>query len=296
MKKSTSTSYQTIPWPKARTFISDFLTMGMKKHNIHGSGEFNVSRARSIIDANNIQTKERISFTAFFIHCVAKAVSEQKIMHAMKQKQKLVIFDDVDVVTVIEKDFNGHKFPQYYIVRNADKKSLRHIHEELRAAQRTSSPQKVIRDLEKFARLPRFIRKLLWRYLITHPSKKKESMGTVGVSSIGMFHRSVGWGIPITPSTLNFTLGGIYKKMMPDKEFESNFRIDEHLCYTMTVDHDIIDGAPAARFLSRLDTIIKEAESLQSLCPQYELSNIFYEPNKRDYNAKQEYHTKLTET
>lgn len=36
----------------------------------------------------------------------------------------------------------------------------------------------------------------------------------------------------------------------------------EHLSLTISVDHDIIDGAPAARFVERLRQLIEEAHGL----------------------------------
>ena len=42
----------------------------------------------------------------------------------------------------------------------------------------------------------------------------------------------------------------------------------EHLCLTVSFDHDIIGGAPAARFLQRFKEIIEEGKSLQRLASQ----------------------------
>jgi pyruvate/2-oxoglutarate dehydrogenase complex dihydrolipoamide acyltransferase (E2) component len=39
----------------------------------------------------------------------------------------------------------------------------------------------------------------------------------------------------------------------------------EHLCLTASFDHDIIDGAPAARFFQRFKEIIEEGEALKKL-------------------------------
>ncbi|UYP44514.1 hypothetical protein NEF87_000799 [Candidatus Lokiarchaeum ossiferum] len=275
MKKSHSTSYTTIPWPKIRTFVTDYLEMGMKKHNVHGYGEINVTVPKSIIKTIYAETNEKISFTAYFVHSLAKAVGEHKMMHAMKRKNKLVIFDDVDVVTIIERDINGMKYPQSHIIRKADKKTLREINDEIRSVQQNPSPQNGFKKLDKFVQLPRFIRRMLWRYLMNHPKKQKESMGTVGVSSIGMFSRQKGWGIPIALPTLSFTLGGIYQKKFSSRDSKHNSQFENQLCYTMTVDHDIIDGAPAARFVTRLSNIIEDAESLQTISTKMIVPNFF---------------------
>jgi hypothetical protein len=46
-----------------------------------------------------------------------------------------VIFDDVDVSVVVEREVGGQKLPVPYIVRKASEKSFREIHDEIRAAQ-----------------------------------------------------------------------------------------------------------------------------------------------------------------
>ncbi|MFN2169360.1 MAG: 2-oxo acid dehydrogenase subunit E2, partial [Anaerolineae bacterium] len=36
----------------------------------------------------------------------------------------------------------------------------------------------------------------------------------------------------------------------------------EHLCLTVTFDHDIVDGAPAARFIQRFVTLVQTGAGL----------------------------------
>jgi pyruvate/2-oxoglutarate dehydrogenase complex dihydrolipoamide acyltransferase (E2) component len=56
------------------------------------------------------------------------------------------------------------------------------------------------------------------------------------------------------------TIGGIEQKpLLRDGRLESR----EHLCLTVTFDHDIIDGAPAARFVRRLQELVEGAAGLE---------------------------------
>ena len=66
-----------------------------------------------------------------------------------------------------------------------------------------------------------------------------------------------GWGIPIATHTLNVTIGGIVERIV---ETTNGFEKKEHLCLTISFDHDIVDGAPAARFIKRLKQIIEKSE------------------------------------
>ena len=72
----------------------------------------------------------------------------------------------------------------------------------------------------------------------------KQSIGTVGMTSVGMFGTGSGWAIPFGVHTLEIALGGIAQK---PGIVDGRIEIRDYLCLTMSVDHDIIDGAPALR-------------------------------------------------
>jgi pyruvate/2-oxoglutarate dehydrogenase complex dihydrolipoamide acyltransferase (E2) component len=90
----------------------------------------------------------------------------------------------------------------------------------------------------------------------------KKNGGTVMLTNVGLFGNGGGWGIPIASHTLNITVGGIVNRpLLAPGGLEER----EHLCLTVSFDHDIIDGAPAARFLQRFKEIIEEGEALKKL-------------------------------
>ena len=92
----------------------------------------------------------------------------------------------------------------------------------------------------------------------------------MGVSAVGMFGKGGGWGIPINDHTLDLTLGGIAEK---PGVVDGHIAIREYLSITLSFNHDLIDGAPAARFTQRLKDLIEsgygliesEAENVGSL-------------------------------
>ena len=70
-----------------------------------------------------------------------RAVDENKIMHAYRKGGKhLVLFDDVDVNTQIEREMNSQKVVMPFIIRAANKKTFREIHQEIRVAQEAEQP------------------------------------------------------------------------------------------------------------------------------------------------------------
>jgi pyruvate/2-oxoglutarate dehydrogenase complex dihydrolipoamide acyltransferase (E2) component len=98
----------------------------------------------------------------------------------------------------------------------------------------------------------------LW-VLFKDPKLIKEYYGTVLVTSIGMFGAGSGWGIPVPNHTLQLTLGGIAEK---PGVVDGRIEVREYLSVTISFDHDIIDGAPAARFTQRLKELIESGNSL----------------------------------
>ncbi len=69
--------------------------------------------------------------------------------------------------------------------------------------------------------------------------------GTCGITAVGMFGKGLSWGIPTAPiHSLSLTLGGMSEK---PGVVDGHIAIREYLCLTVSLDHDIIDGAPAAR-------------------------------------------------
>ena len=88
--------------------------------------------------------------------------------------------------------------------------------------------------------------------------------GTVILTSVGMFGKSGGHGVGFLPChTLGLTVGGIAKK--PGLTADGRVEPREFLNLTVSFDHDIVDGAPAARFTSRLVDLIESASLLSDL-------------------------------
>ena len=89
-------------------------------------------------------------------------------------------------------------------------------------------------------------------------------MGTVGVSSIGMFGKFPGWAIPLgIPATL-IVVGGLNQKPGVVK---GKIEIREYLNLTITVDHDLVDGGPLARFVSLLTELMENGFGLTNIYP-----------------------------
>jgi pyruvate/2-oxoglutarate dehydrogenase complex dihydrolipoamide acyltransferase (E2) component len=251
-----SDDFELVPLPKTRQAIRDMLRVGTQKNMIHGLAEIDVSLPRKLISQYKERTGEKLSFTAFIINCLAKAVDEHKIVHGYRKgKDNVVIFNDVDVNTQIERVVDGEKWVMPYIVRAANKKEFADVHQEIRDAQvKAVKGSREYRWFDLYLKAPSFFRRAFFWVFVRSPGLQKNIAGTVGVTALGMFAEGGFWGIPITTQTLLITLGGISKKpsIINDALGER-----EYLSVTLSFDHDIIDGAPAARFSQRFKELIE---------------------------------------
>jgi pyruvate/2-oxoglutarate dehydrogenase complex dihydrolipoamide acyltransferase (E2) component len=237
--------------------------LGLRKHTIHGLTEFDVTAARQTIRQQATHQGEPLSFSAFFLFCLGQAIETNKRMHAYRNwRNQLVVFDEVDVNMLFEVDVDGKRMIRPHILRGVNNKSLRQLHDEIRAFQRLHTGSRESNFIDRFVRLPGFIRRAFLWALFKDPQRIKALYGTVMVSSIGMFGTGGGWGLPVPNHSLQITLGGIsHKPAILDGQIVAR----EYLCVTISVDHDLIDGVPAARFTQRLKELIKSKKVLSTL-------------------------------
>ncbi len=252
--------YTVQPFPRIRLPMVDGGRMGRQRHTVHGLVEFDVTLARQAIRQHKQATGETLSFTAFVVACLGKAIDMNKHMHACRNwRNQLVIFDDVDVNTLFEVERDGVKTIRPHILRSVNKKSFHELHQEIRAFQQEHQGGEEAKFIEWFVLLPGFVRRLFYLALFKNPQRLKRYYGTVMMSAVGMFGTGSGWGIPVPNHTLQLTLGGIAQK---PGVVDGQIQVREYLCVTISIDHDIIDGAPAARFTQRLRALVEAGDGL----------------------------------
>ena len=250
-----------VPFPKARQPVVDSLQQAKRMSVVHIITEVDVTNARRWVREFRKKIGESLSFTAFLTCCLARAVDEDKSMHAYRTGNKLVVYDEVDISVIIEREVDGDKAPIFpHVIKAANTKTTREIHDEIRTAQREEIDSSgKAHWIGRYWFLPALIRSLIWRRLLGSPHWRKRVTGTVGISAIGMFGSGPGWGIPIPTYTLSITVGGIAEK---PGVVDGRIEIREYLSITISFDHDIVDGAPAARFTQRLKELIESGYGL----------------------------------
>jgi len=250
----------------ARELVIDIVKLGVRKHHVPILLELDVTDSRNLIRLQKQRTGVTLSFTGWVTKCIAQAVSEHQEMHALRKGSKaLILFDDVDVLVTIEKAIDELEVPLPFVVRKANKKTVSQINDEIRSAQRETATREtmVLGDNPWYARiylrLPGVVRGLIGPWMLRDPFAIKRNTGTVAVSSIGMMGNFGGWVIPVGPLPLQFAVGGIARKPgVHNDQIEAR----EILSLSFVFDHDVVDGAPVARFTSRLVELMESAFAL----------------------------------
>lgn len=245
--------YKTKIFPKSRIATIDICDIGKKKHHVAAFLEIDVTVAREKVKKYK-KDIAKISFIAWMIKVIAHTVSNYSAITAYKNgKQKIIIFDDLNISFLIEKDINGEKVPLPVLIEKANSLEIETITKQLNdSKQETLSVGQIViqkrsTHIERFYYfLPGFIRRAIWKYLLKHPKMVFSKMGNVAITSLGMYGKINGWFIPISIHPICFGVGSIIKKPVV---INDRIEIREIMNITVLMDHDVIDGVSMARFI-----------------------------------------------
>lgn len=257
------------PFPLRRRAVVDAVSMGHRRNTIHGLVEFDVTDARRRIRAHEAATSERLSFTAFVVHCFASALDEHPEVQAYRDwRGRLVVFETVDVAVLVESEVGGTRTGVPFVVRDAGHESVEAITAAIRARQREPDATQQAWWLPLTLRLPAVVRRQVYRLPRLSPRRWRAVAGTACVTSLGMFGSGGGWGVPITNYPVQLTVGGIAER----PAFDETGTVEPHefLAVTVSVDHDTVDGAPAARFVERFRSLVESSHGLPATAPDAE--------------------------
>jgi pyruvate/2-oxoglutarate dehydrogenase complex dihydrolipoamide acyltransferase (E2) component len=261
-----SPSYRVVKIPPARRDTHNYLDLYWWKHSIYALLEVDVTRVRQFIKEHEAHMGEALSFTGYLAFCLGRAVDEDKSVQAYpKGRKHLVIFDDVDIFMPVERELGGNHAALPYVIRRANHKSYLDIHREIRAFQ--TDPIQPDNGMPTAFRvmmstpwpLPRLFIRLIRAVSRRDPTRQITAAGTVGVTALGMVGRGGGWGLAPAGQSVLLIVGGITRK---PAVIEERVEPRDILDLTVALDHDVVDGAPAARFVKRLVGLIESGYGL----------------------------------
>jgi pyruvate/2-oxoglutarate dehydrogenase complex dihydrolipoamide acyltransferase (E2) component len=241
--------------------IASASVTSLKSNPIHSITEVDITEPRWIIREKFEKTGKKFSLTAYVVACLAHVIKQYPQFNSFIKGRRLILLDDIIISVLIEREFEGEKVPEPIGIKGAQSKTFDMIQDEIREAKKQKanrlgdlSGQTWIRHIPGLL-LQTFVR------IAGRSIKMANRYGKIGVTALGMFSREPVWFIPHGTATVLVTVGSIVKRVV---ECEGNFVSREHLCLTVSFDHNIVDGAPAARFMNQFAETIKSGELLRS--------------------------------
>ena len=250
------------PFGGNRRMVAASAAAGREKDTIHLMTEADITGPRRLIAEHRERTGERLSLTAYVATCLARTLDEFPRFNSFRKGRRLIVLDDVTISVLFEREIDGERIPEPVGVQSATRKTYRQVNDELRAAQ-----EQAVQRLGSATGTAwiRFIPGFLLRAFIRLASRNigmQKRFGVVGLTAVGMFGSGPTWLVPLTSATVTVAVGAIAKRpALVDGALQER----EHLCLTVSFDHDIVDGAPAARFTSRFAELLSSGDELRLL-------------------------------
>jgi pyruvate/2-oxoglutarate dehydrogenase complex dihydrolipoamide acyltransferase (E2) component len=250
------------PFSPDRRLVAAALRAGRQTMPMHGLLDVDVTVANRLIAGH----QPRLSFTAFVVASVARAAAEYPEVHAYRDwRGRLVTHRHVDVTTIVEVDSAEGPFPMPHVIRDADIRDVADLTAELRRVKADPSSSGgrdwLASAIPIGARIPGLFPTM---YAVLRRSPRlRQHTGTVAVTAVGMFAGGGGFAIaPLTLMSLQIVIGGVSAR---PRVVGDQLTVRDVLDLTITVDHAIVDGAPAARFGARLRELVETATALSDL-------------------------------
>ncbi len=253
-----------VPFQKSRLGTLDIGAVGRGRHRITALLEVDVTEARRLLKG-----RPALSFNSWLLKCIGDCVAQYPELHGLRRGERDIIrFRDVDLALIIEREVAGHSVPVPCVIRGINGKTPEAVHQEVQAGRRQAvgnegasvlgrRPQLLGARLYGF--LPGLLRRAFWRGLLRSPHAVRRTMGTVMVTSVGMAGRFAGWVVPVSVHPLCFAVGAVVRKPWVA---EGAVVPRDILHLTVLADHDVVDGAPAARALARLVSMLEKGYGL----------------------------------
>ncbi|MBZ0199651.1 MAG: 2-oxo acid dehydrogenase subunit E2, partial [Ignavibacteriaceae bacterium] len=171
---SVNAKYEILKIPKTRRTLVDVLEIGLKKHYTPALIEVDITLARQLLQKRKKLKGSKVSLLSWILKCVAQALDGNKIIQALPHKNKMIVFDDVDISIVVERESEAtylinKKLAMPYIVRKVNEKSLPEIYNEIESAKTekiekydvTLGAEKNTFESRIFISLPKILRYLI---------------------------------------------------------------------------------------------------------------------------------------
>lgn len=263
------TRYKKVEFPQSRITTLDMGDLKDFRNHVMGFLELDVTDARNKIRELRQSAGRPASLTAWLIKAICAAVNEYPLVVGyLAGKREAIVFDSVDIAMLVEREVEGSLVPLPFVLREADRKDIFAITEEIEEAKTKPLEGSAVINARWsgistriYYHLPAVLRRAIWRVWLLRPKFAKQTMGNVSFTSIGMMGNQSGWFISGSVHPLAFGIGSVVRK---PGVVGNKIEIREFLNLSVAMDHDVIDGADMARFINALSKYIQKGIQVES--------------------------------
>jgi pyruvate dehydrogenase E2 component (dihydrolipoamide acetyltransferase) len=184
---------------------------------------------KRLIDKIQAITGYRLSFTEIIVKCVAHTLKAHPMLNASLIGDQIEIHSDINIGIAVAIP-NGLIVP---VIKNADQKGLALLTEESKKMVKSARENTL--------------------------TSEKLSGGTFTISNLGMYEIDTFTPIINQPESAILGVGRIRDQVV---SVNSSIEIRPQMTLSLSFDHRIIDGAPAAQFLTDLKEILENPYEL----------------------------------
>jgi pyruvate/2-oxoglutarate dehydrogenase complex dihydrolipoamide acyltransferase (E2) component len=244
------------PFPSNRRVVTAAMRAGRRKAPMYGLVEVDVTTANRLLASHDPPW----SLTAFVVASVARAAAGHPEVHAYRNwRGQLVTHQHVDVATMVEIATPQGPFAIPHVLRDADIRAVPELTAELRQVKRDPSASFSGRWLERAAPAATWIPGTLpaMNAVLARSVAARQRIGTIAVTAVGMFAGGAGFGLtPLSVMSLDIIVGGMSQRPLV---IDGQVTVRDVLDVTMAIDHNVVDGAPAARFGAEFRALLESA-------------------------------------
>jgi len=180
-------------------------------------------------NAAELRGRVGVSYTDMLVKAVAKALTEHPIINSTLEEGKIKIFADINIGVAVATEMGLIVL----VIRDANEKSLTEI----------SSTLKELVEKAKQSKL----------------AKEELTGGTFTITNLGMYGVDVFTPIINPPETAILGVGRAAEKPIV---VEEKMVVRPVMQLSLTFDHRVVDGAPAAEFLQKVKQNLESPEAL----------------------------------
>ena len=118
-----------------RRLVQASASITREQNAIHSLAEIDISIPRRLREEYRLTAGVKLSMTAYIVHCLAKTLKDFPEFNSFISGRRLVRMDELTISVLVERDLNGEAVPEPVAIQEAQEKSLRQIHDEIRAVQ-----------------------------------------------------------------------------------------------------------------------------------------------------------------